>query len=107
MHVSSCWLVKVLTLIFDLICSLGRLFEDGLPLLTNSSVQNRLLRINEDYRRFMIDSKLWNDLMNNSSRPVQWNGYNLSGAFSDIVLRSLNLICQKYCFILSTCIIKS
>jgi len=25
--------------------------------------------------------------MNNSSRPVQWNGYNLSGMFSEIVAR--------------------
>lgn len=84
----SCWLFKVLTLIFGLICSLGRLFEDALPLLTNDSLQNRLLRIREDYRRFTTDSELWRDLMNNSSRPVQWNGYNLSGTFSKTVFRS-------------------
>lgn len=50
--------------------------------MTNSSLRERLLRINQDYSNFRRDSQLWNDLMNNSSRPVQWDGYNLSGTFN-------------------------
>ncbi|KAL9951119.1 hypothetical protein ACROYT_G043723 [Oculina patagonica] len=67
--------------------SLSRLLEDGLPLMTNSSLRERLLRINQDYSNFRRDSELWNSLMNNSSRPVQWDGYNLSAVPLDKLLK--------------------
>ena len=62
-----------------LLDSFGRLVEDSLPLLANSTLSERLLRISEDYRKFVTDRQAWNDLLGDSSRPIQWGSYNLSG----------------------------
>jgi len=62
-----------------LLDSFGRLVEDSLPLLANSTLRERLLRINQDYRKFVTDQQAWNDLLGDSSRPIQWRSYNLSG----------------------------
>ena len=61
-------------------CSLSRLFEDALPLLVNNSLRERILRITPDYEKLLSDQQAWNDLLaSNSSRSIQWRGYNLSG----------------------------
>lgn len=62
-----------------LLDSFGRLVEDSLPLLANNTLRERLLRVNQDYRKFVTDQQAWNDLLGDSSRPIQWRSYNLSG----------------------------
>lgn len=62
-----------------LLDSFGRLVEDSLPLLANKTLRERLLRVNQDYRKFVTDQQAWNDLLGDSSRPIQWRSYNLSG----------------------------
>ncbi|KAJ7386398.1 hypothetical protein OS493_008522 [Desmophyllum pertusum] len=37
--------------------SLGRLIEDGLPLIANSQSQERILRMNQDYGKFIRDQQ--------------------------------------------------
>lgn len=62
-----------------LLDSFGRLVEDSLPLLANNTLRERLLRVNQDSRKFVTDRQAWNDLLGDSSRPIQWRSYNLSG----------------------------
>ena len=62
-----------------LLDSFGRLVEDSLPLLANKTLRERLLRVTQDSRKFVTDQQAWNDLLGDSSRPIQWRSYNLSG----------------------------
>ena len=59
--------------------SFGRLIEDALPLLANSSLRERVLRIDQDYMKYWADYLDWTNLLRDSSRPIQWGRYNLSG----------------------------
>ena len=53
------------------------MIEDALPLMANSTVRERILRINSDRSNFERDYQAWSDLVR--SRQLQWRGYNLSG----------------------------
>ena len=59
--------------------SFGRLIEDALSLLANSSLRERVLRMNQDYMKYWTDYLAWTNLLRDSSRPIQWGRYNLSG----------------------------
>ncbi|XP_027045418.1 ATP-binding cassette sub-family A member 1-like isoform X2 [Pocillopora damicornis] len=65
--------------------SLGRLIEDALPLMANSTVRERILRINSDRSNFERDYQAWSDLVR--SRQLQWRGYNLSAVPLDQLLK--------------------
>lgn len=67
--------------------SLSRLIEDSMPLIANSSLRERILRLRSDYSRYENDQLAWSRLLGNSSRPLQWQQYNLSDIPLEVLLK--------------------